>query len=577
MDLLGSRRHHRLHAFRFQRATLLAIISLVSFVTLWSCWHIANVPLGSATLHLTTYPSVIEDGGDLVVFWHGTARRHERDFLAISCGPQRDVWDVLETRNVTDTDATPNSVRFSGLYMMRCDYKVVYFGYHVGSRTFETLASVVVGMRDPFVQPKQGHLALTTATDAMTISFNSASNRTPSARFGLTRDALTEIATGISSTYSATDMCSAPATTFSQRLYRNPGYMHNVLISHLEPDTEYFYQYGSDVDGWSEVYRFRSAPRVGSTATVKFIAYSDMGVGGAPTAQSTVTHVFRDVAANGFDSFLLHVGGLSCSRGDGSVWDRFMHEIAPIATRVPYMVSIGNYEYDYQSGGSHDTSGAGGTNGFHPAWGNFGSDSNGECGVPTVHRFHVPATGNSLFWYSFDYASVHVIQLSSEHAWTQGSEQFQWLERDLAAVNRTATPWIVVTTHRMMYSTKIDLDDDRRVGMHLREEMEQLLMKHRVNLVLSGHQHSYERSCAVYQGKCASDGRSAPVHIVVGTAGYDLSNSGYSPRFGAWSVTHLNEYGYLRAVVEQQSMTVQFVSTRRGIIADQVTLQPFHV
>ena len=38
-------------------------------------------------------------------------------------------------------------------------------------------------------------------------------------------------------------------------------------------------------------------------------------------------------------------------------------------------------------------------NGFHPSWGNYGNDSNGECAVPVYHRFHMPDNGLALFWF----------------------------------------------------------------------------------------------------------------------------------------------------------------------------------
>lgn len=141
-------------------------------------------------------------------------------------------------------------------------------------------------------------------------------------------------------------------------------------------------------------------------------------------------------------------------------------------------------EYDYTSGGEHDPSGGAGPSGtgFHPSWGNYGADSGGECSVPMVHRWHgtktkswrcldvvgfihtlslslslflrsqAPATGNGIFWYSFDYAGIHVVQMSTEHNWTRGSEQFEWLKADLLRVNRSATPWVILTAHRMMVS-----------------------------------------------------------------------------------------------------------------------------
>ena len=45
----------------------------------------------------------------------------------------------------------------------------------------------------------------------------------------------------------------------------------------------------------------------------------------------------------------------------------------------------------------------------------------GECGVPMYQRFKMPANGNSLFWFSYDYGSVHFIMMSSEHDCSKGT------------------------------------------------------------------------------------------------------------------------------------------------------------
>ena len=40
----------------------------------------------------------------------------------------------------------------------------------------------------------------------------------------------------------------------------------------------------------------------------------------------------------------------------------------PISARVPYMVGIGNHEYDHIIEGDKDPSGASGPGGFRPVW-----------------------------------------------------------------------------------------------------------------------------------------------------------------------------------------------------------------
>ena len=47
-------------------------------------------------------------------------------------------------------------------------------------------------------------------------------------------------------------------------------------------------------------------------------------------------------------------------------------------------------------------------------------------------------------WYSFDMGSVHIIMLSTELECGPGSDQYDFLLADLKAVNRSATPWIIL-------------------------------------------------------------------------------------------------------------------------------------
>ncbi|KAH7476798.1 putative inactive purple acid phosphatase 27 [Phytophthora ramorum] len=93
--------------------------------------------------------------------------------------------------------------------------------------------------------------------------------------------------------------------------------------------------------------------------------------------------------------------------------------------------------------------------------------------------------------------------------------------------------------------------------------------------MLVGHQHSYERSCAVRNGKCTKDGK-GPVHIVIGSAGAGLEQQGFSDKLGEWSVSHLNDWGYLRIDSTEQEMSVQFVLNRNGVVYDEVTLTPWN-
>lgn len=57
---------------------------------------------------------------------------------------------------------------------------------------------------------------------------------------------------------------------------------------------------------------------------------------------------------------LLHIGDISYAVGMAHRWEQFFWQIQPIASKMPYMVSIGNHEYDH------------GSQPFKPDWSNYG-------------------------------------------------------------------------------------------------------------------------------------------------------------------------------------------------------------
>jgi 3',5'-cyclic AMP phosphodiesterase CpdA len=77
---------------------------------------------------------------------------------------------------------------------------------------------------------------------------------------------------------------------------------------------------------------------------------------------------------------------------------------------------------------------------------------------------------------------VHFVALDTEADY---SEQMKWLERDLAA---NPLPWKVIYMHRPPYSSGAHGSDTT-----LRNKLAPLLKKYGVQLVLSGHDHDYER------------------------------------------------------------------------------------
>jgi hypothetical protein len=197
----------------------------------------------------------------------------------------------------------------------------------------------------------------------------------------------------------------------------------------------------------------------------------------------------------------------------------------------------------------------------------MGDDSNGECGVPMASRFTMPQSpgSNSIFWYGFDYGSVHFTMISTEHDLSPGSSQYKWLNAELASVDRARTPWLVVSGHRPVYNSE-KYDSDYRVSENFKTLFEPLLVKYKVSITFFGHYHSYERTCPVAFGNCTEFG-SGPVHITIGSAGASLDTAGL---YGLqWSEFFDDDWGIGSVTVANRSaMHFEYLRSRDNRLAD---------
>jgi hypothetical protein len=99
-------------------------------------------------------------------------------------------------------------------------------------------------------------------------------------------------------------------------------------------------------------------------------------------------------------------------------------------------------------------------------------------------------------YYSFDYANLHFVCLDSQDTdRSKHGMMAEWLRDDLASTSRD---WIVCFFHHPPY-TKGSHDSDKRSDsgarlVEVRENLLPILEEGGVDLVLTGHSHSYERS-----------------------------------------------------------------------------------
>ncbi|KAJ6713299.1 PURPLE ACID PHOSPHATASE [Salix purpurea] len=413
-------------------------------------------------------------------------------------------------------------------------------------------------------QPLHGHVSSTdSAATSMRLTWVSGSKKPQEVRYGDGRTL-----TSTTTTFSRDDMCTSilpsPAKDFG---WHDPGFIHSAVMTGLRPSTAYSYRYGSDSVGWSDKIQFRTPPAGGSDE-LKFLAFGDMGKAPLdpsaehyiqPGSLSVIKAMTDEVESGNVDS-IFHIGDISYATGFLVEWDFFLHLISPLASQVSYMTAIGNHERDYINSGSV-----------------YGTpDSGGECGVAYETYFPMPTSAKDKPWYSIEQGPVHFTVISTEHDWAENSEQYKWMERDISSVDRSKTPWLVFAGHRPMYSSTDGLfgTDDK-----FTKAVEPLLVQYKVDMVLCGHVHNYERTCSVYDSNCLAmpskdrngidtydhSNFSAPLHAVIGMAGFSLDNFSQPRR---WSLVRISEFGYLRGHATMEDINLEFVNSNTRQVQD---------
>ena len=514
----------------------------------------------SADVRLTVDPLLVENGGVVTVTWTSSKPDQSLDVLALYCphnAPSQqfiDYWHLPSDLYCPGCSKTKGSVRMA-LFNARvsCEFRV--FSERSEGGVDLVAVSDLVRFTDA---PLHGHIALTGDPTQMRVHWTSGSPVTPVVRYGISPRDLSHVTSGAWRTYGQGDICGPMANL--TMYFLDPGFLHDVLLEGLEPGTRYFYKYGGGSEGskFSQVRSFTTPPVHGADKTVKFVIYGDMDITAHPGAETTASRLTREAEENQL-GFVLHIGDISYAEGLAYRWEEWMTLIEPYSSLVPYMVSIGNHDQVTATGHEKDPSG----NTWIVQPGSF-HDSNGECGVPLDRRFHMPEDGNKLWWYSFKFASVHLIQLSSEHDIQPGSDQYRWLEDTLKSVDRQVTPWVIVTCHRPMYAT----GQFHLVGRTLQLRIESLLSQHKVDMFVGAHYHAYERTCKVYRSKC--NRTKGIVNIVVGTAGIKLHQTEVW-EFD-WSLYLEFSFGYGRITANRTDLLWEFVRSEDGVVSDSVHL-----
>jgi Iron/zinc purple acid phosphatase-like protein C/Fibronectin type III domain len=304
---------------------------------------------------------------------------------------------------------------------------------------------------------------------------------------------------------------------------------HAVTLSGLTGGTTYQYTVGDgSITPVAGTFRTAAAP---GTA-FSFAAIGDFG-GASPGEQQNATNI-----AGAGTSFIQTVGDNiypSAGRPDPnfattySDFDaRFFKQFGPALRNQAFLPANGNQEY-YSDG---------------KFWSTF------------------PMLGSTHQWYGYNWGDAHVTVLDTEQPYTPGTDEYAFVDADLAA--HQSDTWRIVVMQAPPYSSVSANSSSKPAEINLVP----LFEKYHVQLVLSGNSHNYERSYPLVGGVPTAGG----VTYVVTGGGGNGHNAFPATPAPAWSAHRDGvSYEYARVSVSPTAIKVDEVAAD-NTVADTTTI-----
>ena len=343
---------------------------------------------------------------------------------------------------------------------LRADIRFYYFNHSASTSTSNVENIMVVNYTEPVrfynynEQIKPRIVAMNDVEDTNSFQLLWSSNEStvsPTLKWGVVSGDYTTTTSAVTTSIDKSVLCGAPATSYG---WRDLGPIHTATFFNVRNiSTEYIYYIFGDSSSniWSKEYKFRIPPVAGQQPTNRgttIILYDDLGRGsldhsytwneyGRPSMYTAMS-IGEEIIQGNVDA-IYHGGDISYATGYIAVWDFFMEMMSPLTGSVLYLTTVGNHESDWWGSASYYQN----------------TDSGGECGQVSTKLYPMPypATTDKPWW-SYDIGLIHFVGMSTEHNYTNGSEQWYWLKADLESVDRDKTPWIIFGGHRAMCTFK---------------------------------------------------------------------------------------------------------------------------
>ncbi|HYO78260.1 MAG TPA: fibronectin type III domain-containing protein, partial [Thermoanaerobaculia bacterium] len=249
---------------------------------------------------------------------------------------------------------------------------------------------------------------------------------------------------------------------------------HSVTLTGLSPYTKYYYSIGTPtatIAGDSS-YTFHTAPQVGTAVPTQIWVLGDSGTGDG--SARAVRNAYYNFAGSNSTNLWLMLGDNAYDYGTDAEYQLGVFDMYPEMLRSSVL---------WPTIGNHDTAGSYVYSPSIPYYDIFTLPTRGEAGG---------VASGSESYYSFDYGNIHFVCLDSMTSDRSSTgPMLTWLRNDLAS---TRQPWIIAFWHHPPYSKGGHDSDVVTPLIDMRRNALPILEEAGVDLVLSGHSHSYERS-----------------------------------------------------------------------------------
>lgn len=241
-------------------------------------------------------------------------------------------------------------------------------------------------------------------------------------------------------------------------------HFNHASMTDLEPGTDYAYQVGSDEDGFTEVQQFTTGSSGGDD---EFLVFGDPQVGaggGDPDDAAGWDRTLSSAAATADDpSFFYSLGDQVNSAGNQ---EQYAQYLAPEATRtIPQATTIGNHDVSSKAYEQH-------------------------FNRPNVSQDHGGGgvfTSGGDYWFIED--GVLFLNINSNSPDMDAHAEFI---DEVVAEHGDQARWTVLGFHHSIYSTATHWDDlDVK---RLRKAIPPVAARNDIDLVVSGHDHIYNRT-----------------------------------------------------------------------------------